>query len=111
VMPSRFEPCGLNQIYSLRYGTPPVVHRTGGLANTVVDASPDALKAGVATGFVFDEPTPAALAGAIHRALACYRQPRLWKSLQFRGMQQDFSWRRSAQQYLDLYRQAIRLAA
>jgi starch synthase len=111
VMPSRFEPCGLNQIYSLRYGTPPVVHRTGGLANTVVDATPEATKAGIATGFVFDEPTPAALTGAIHRALACYRQPRLWKSLQFRGMQQDFSWRRSAQQYLDLYRQAMRLAA
>lgn len=111
VMPSRFEPCGLNQIYSLRYGTVPVVHRTGGLANTVVDATPDAIKAGIATGFVFDEPTPAALGEAISRALACYRQPRLWKSIQFRGMQQDFSWRRSAQQYLDLYRLAMRLAA
>lgn len=111
VMPSRFEPCGLNQIYSLRYGTVPVVHRTGGLANTVVDATPEAIKAGIATGFVFDEPTPAALGEAISRALACYRQPRLWKAIQFRGMQQDFSWRRSAQQYLDLYRLAMRLAA
>lgn len=111
VMPSRFEPCGLNQIYSLRYGTVPVVHRTGGLANTVVDASPDALRAGVASGFVFDEPSPGALAEALTRALACYRSPRLWKLLTFHGMQQDFSWRRSAQQYLNLYRQATRAAA
>lgn len=111
VMPSRFEPCGLNQIYSLRYGTVPVVHRTGGLANTVVDASLEALRAGVASGFVFDEPSPVALAEALTRALACYRSPRLWKQLTFHGMQQDFSWRRSAQQYLNLYRQAAQAAA
>jgi starch synthase len=110
LMPSRFEPCGLNQIYSLRYGTVPVVHRTGGLANTVIDASEANLEAGIATGFLFDSPTPEALLGAIERALACYRQPRLWKQLIFQGMQQDFSWRRSAQQYLSLYRQAARLA-
>ncbi|MDR2876872.1 MAG: glycogen synthase GlgA [Chromatiales bacterium] len=111
VMPSRFEPCGLNQIYSLRYGTVPVVHRTGGLVNTVVDATPEALRAGVATGFVFNEPSPAALASALTRALASYASPRMWKLLTFQGMQQDFSWRRSAQQYLSLYRQAIQTCA
>ncbi len=110
VMPSRFEPCGLNQIYSLRYGTIPVVHRTGGLANTVVDATPAALKAGIATGFVFDQPTPAALAGALGRAVAAYHHPRSWKQLMFQAMQQDFSWRRSAQQYLSLYRQAVQFS-
>ena len=110
VMPSRYEPCGLNQIYSLRYGTVPVVRRTGGLANTVVDATPEAVRAGVATGFVFDEASPLALGEAIARALACYRSPRGWKQLMFQGIQQDFSWRRSAQQYLSLYRQAIRSA-
>lgn len=109
-MPSRFEPCGLNQIYSLRYGTVPLVRRTGGLANTVVDATPEALRAGVATGFVFEEATPAALAAALARALSCYRAPRTWKQLMFQGMQQDFSWRRSAQQYLSVYRQALRHA-
>jgi starch synthase len=88
-----------------------VVHRTGGLANTVVDASPEALRAGVATGFVFNEPSPAALAAALTRALASYGSPRVWKLLTFQGMQQDFSWRRSAQQYLSLYRQAIQTSA
>jgi starch synthase len=111
VMPSRFEPCGLNQIYSLRYGTVPIVHRTGGLANTVIDATEANLKAGIATGFMFDRPTSEALLHAVGRALECYRRPRVWKQVVFQGMQQDFSWRRSAQQYLSLYRQAARLAS
>lgn len=106
VMPSRFEPCGLNQIYSLRYGAVPVVCRTGGLADTVIDADTQAFAAGIATGFVFDEPQPGQLRAALQRALVCYRQPKVWKRLIFQGMQQDFSWRQSARHYLDLYRRA-----
>lgn len=111
VMPSRFEPCGLNQIYSLRYGTVPVVHRTGGLSDTVINASDEAIAAGIATGFIFDEPTPEHLLGALQRALACQQQPKTWKRLIFQGMQQDFSWRQSAQRYLALYRDAARHAS
>lgn len=111
LMPSRFEPCGLNQIYSLRYGTVPVVHRTGGLANTVIDATDDTLRRGTATGFTFDVPEPAALLAAVNRALACYRQPRVWKRLAYVGMQQDFSWRQSAHHYLDLYQRTVKHAA
>lgn len=106
VMPSRFEPCGLNQIYSLRYGTVPVVRRTGGLADTVFDATPEAIGAGIATGFIFDQADPADLLAALQRAIDHYQQPRVWKRLIFQGMQQDFSWRQSAQRYLALYRQA-----
>jgi starch synthase len=108
LMPSRFEPCGLNQIYSLRYGTVPIVRRTGGLADTVVDASDDAIRNGTASGYVFDEPLPKALADTVNRALIDFTQyPRIWKKLVFNGMQQDFSWRRSAKQYLALYQQAM----
>jgi starch synthase len=111
LMPSRYEPCGLNQIYSLRYGTVPVVHRTGGLANTVIDASDETLRSGAATGFIFDEPTPAALLAALNRALDCYQQPRLWKRLAYVGMQQEFGWRQSAHQYVELYQRTAALAA
>jgi len=111
LMPSRYEPCGLNQIYSLRYGTVPVVHRTGGLANTVIDANEETLRSGAATGFIFDEPTPAALLAAINRALDCYQQPRLWKRLAYVGMQQEFGWRQSAHQYVELYQRTAALAA
>ncbi|MCC6206653.1 MAG: glycogen synthase GlgA [Gammaproteobacteria bacterium] len=110
LMPSRYEPCGLNQIYSLRYGTVPVVHRTGGLANTVVDATDETLRRGSATGFIFDEPTPAALLAALDRALACHRQPRAWKRLAYVGMQQEFGWRQSAHQYAELYQRTAALA-
>jgi len=107
MMPSRYEPCGLNQIYSLRYGTVPIVRRTGGLADTVVDATDDAIRNGTASGYVFDEPLAAALVEAVNRALIDFTQyPRIWKKLVFNGMQQDFSWRRSAKQYLQLYQQA-----
>jgi starch synthase len=107
LMPSRYEPCGLNQIYSLRYGTVPIVRRTGGLADTVVDATDDAIRNGTASGYVFDEPTSTALTDAVNRALTDYAEyPRIWKKLVFNGMQQDFSWRRSARQYITLYQQA-----
>ncbi len=103
LMPSRFEPCGLNQLYSLRYGAVPIVRPVGGLADTVVDAMPETLEAGNATGIVFDEATPAALLGALRRALALYADPRRWKRLALTGMRRDFSWRHSAGDYLELY--------
>ncbi len=108
LMPSRFEPCGLNQLYSLRYGTVPIVRRTGGLADTVIDVTPQSLLDGSATGFVFDNPTAPALWEAIERAIEFHHRPESWwQKLAVTGMQQDFSWLNSATQYLDLYREAI----
>ncbi|MDT8406478.1 MAG: glycogen synthase GlgA [Methylococcales bacterium] len=103
LMPSRFEPCGLNQMYSLRYGTVPVVRKTGGLADTVTDALPQSLQDGSANGFVFEEISPGALLETIKRALLVYANPPLWRQLQITGMQGDFSWDVSAQRYLELY--------
>ena len=103
LMPSRFEPCGLNQMYSQRYGTPPLAHRTGGLADSIVDATPAALADGFASGFLFDEATPQALRGAVHRAIAAYREPATWRALQRAGMGRDFGWAASARRYVDLY--------
>ncbi len=108
LMPSRFEPCGLNQMYSLSYGTPPVVHRVGGLADTVVDTTPATLHNGTATGVVFDRPDSATLMEAVKRAVLLYEQQEsFWRPLQQRGMRQDFSWRRSARSYLALYQQIL----
>jgi starch synthase len=104
LMPSRFEPCGLNQLYSLRYGTVPVVHHTGGLADTVIDATGEALENGSANGFVFREPTPEALRSALARAFALYATPKVWQKLIRTGMSEDHSWRTSAEQYLHLYK-------
>lgn len=109
LMPSRFEPCGLNQLYSLRYGTVPIVRRVGGLADTVVDASPENLHAGTATGIVFDGDSPEALTVAADRALTLYADTGTWREIMVRGMRQDFSWRPSAQRYIDLYRIAQRI--
>ncbi|MDX1250647.1 MAG: glycogen synthase GlgA [Gammaproteobacteria bacterium] len=106
LMPSRFEPCGLNQIYSLRYGTVPIVRRTGGLADTVVDAAPDSLADGAATGITFEDATPQSLLAALQRAMALYRQPALWQQMIRAGMRQNFSWQRSAKEYLALYQRA-----
>ena len=103
LMPSRFEPCGLNQIYSLRYGTLPIVRRTGGLADTVVDTTPATLDAGTATGFVFDSASPESLLACIDRALRLYAQRTVWTRVVKNAMAQDFSWTRSAQRYLELY--------
>lgn len=108
LMPSRFEPCGLNQLYSLRYGTPPIVRNTGGLADTVVDANDANLAADSANGFVFDEIKSAALLEAVDRALGCYAQPEVWAALLRRGMAADFSWSRSASDYQALYEKVIR---
>lgn len=106
-VPSRFEPCGLTQLYGLRYGSLPLVHRVGGLADTVVDADAQALAADTATGFVFDAPTAAALAQAARRALALYRQPERWKPLMRCAMAQDCSWDGAARAYADLYRRLL----
>ena len=105
LVPSRFEPCGLTQLYGLRYGTLPVVRRVGGLADTVVDATAAAEQADRATGFVFDAATPAALDAAIQRAIDAYAQPDRWHRLMRRAMAQDFSWGGAAQKYLALYRE------
>jgi len=104
LMPSRFEPCGLNQMYSQHYGTPPVVHRTGGLADSVVDTTPDTLRTGSATGFVFREATSRSLFLSVDRAVDHWRQPDVWKRIQRNGMLRDFGWSASAGRYLDVYR-------
>ena len=108
LMPSRFEPCGLNQLYSLRYGTVPIVRRAGGLADTVVDATEQNIKSGKATGIVFQDARAAALLGAVDRALKLRRDSVRWKQIMLAGMRQDFSWRHSAEEYLRLYRQTLR---
>ncbi len=100
LMPSRFEPCGLNQMYSLRYGTPPVVRATGGLADTVIDA----VDVRHGNGFVFGPATAAALLQAVQRAIAAWRDPVLWLKLQKRGMARDSSWQEAARHYVALYR-------
>ncbi len=104
LVPSRFEPCGLTQLYALRYGTLPLVRRVGGLADTVVDATPEAIQADRATGFVFDDAARHALGARISEACALYAQDAAWKQIQHRGMVQDFSWDDSAAHYEELYR-------
>ncbi|MBY0528199.1 MAG: glycogen synthase GlgA [Gemmataceae bacterium] len=107
LMPSQFEPSGLNQLYSLKYGTVPVVRTTGGLADTISDFSPQALEDGKATGFRFTPYTPAAFLGAVQRALEVYRhQPEQWLRLLRNGMRQDWSWDRSAAEYEKVYAHA-----
>jgi starch synthase len=103
LVPSRSEPCGLTQMYALGYGSPPLVRRTGGLADSVVNAEPEAVAAGRATGFVFDDPTAAALGGTLTWAMDHYRDRDLWHGLQRTGMAQDFGWEASARRYLTLY--------
>jgi starch synthase len=104
VVPSRFEPCGLTQLYGLRYGTVPLVRRVGGLADTVVDATDEAVRQRRATGFSFDAATPAALETAIDRVIEARRKPTLWRQLMLTAMAQDHSWRGAAEQYMALYR-------
>jgi starch synthase len=107
LIPSRFEPCGLTQLYGLAYGCVPVVSRTGGLADTVIDANPAALAAGVATGIQMNAVSHGALAMAVSRAVALYAQPAEWKRLQKNGMTADFSWGASGAAYAGLYRQLL----
>lgn len=103
LMPSRFEPCGLNQMYSMRYGTVPVVRAVGGLVDTVQPFDGN----GKGTGFLFSDYSPGALLDALTRALEVYRQPRVWRRLQTNGMKQDFSWDRSAAEYVKVYKRVI----
>ena len=100
LMPSRFEPSGLNQMYSQRYGTVPIVRRTGGLDDSVVDLGDDPE---LATGIKFNEPSARALAKAIRKAIVLYRHPELFRATQIRGMETDFSWERTAEDYLRFY--------
>ncbi len=102
LMPSIFEPCGLNQLYSLRYGTLPIVHAVGGLRDTVFEQQGDTVDEH-ANGFVFEHPTSELLFAALERALIAYQNPAHWKQLQINAMSQDFSWDASAQKYLDIY--------
>ena len=103
LIPSRFEPCGLTQLYGLRYGCVPVVSRIGGLADTVIDANPAALAAEVATGVVFDAGSAHALYEAIRRTVRLYHDDKAWKKMQRRGMKSDVSWDTSAARYAELY--------
>ena len=107
LMPSRFEPCGLNQMYSLRYGTPPVVRATGGLADTVIDVSEASLADKTANGFVLQEATPHALWLAMERVCQTWQDKRFWQRIQQNGMRRDFSWEHAAHDYINLYRDAI----
>jgi starch synthase len=107
LVPSRFEPCGLTQLYGLRYGCVPIVGRTGGLADTVIDANEAALAAGVATGFQFSPIDQNTLQNALQRAAAMYAQPKKWAQLQANGMAADVSWDRSAADYGNLYREMV----
>jgi len=104
LVPSRFEPCGLTQLYALRYGALPLVRRTGGLADTVRDLSQDE----TGTGFVFDAPSTEGLLSAFHRALGLWRRPEAWHAARLRAMAEDFGWQRAAEAYASLYRDMLR---
>ncbi len=104
LMPSRYEPCGLNQMYSLRYGTVPIVRRTGGLADTVELFDPET---GEGTGIVFDDFNAEAARWALSVALKLYHQPRLWRRMMLNGMARDFSWTRQAGTYVELYHRLL----
>jgi starch synthase len=102
LMPSRYEPCGLGQMISMRYGTVPIVHRVGGLADTVVQFEP-----GTGTGFLFDDYSPDALLQAARKARETYARPEIFRALSERCMENDFSWNRSALEYKKLYEQLL----
>ncbi len=104
LMPSRYEPCGLGQLISYKYGTIPIVRATGGLADTVRDFDP---RSEQGDGFVFKEYQSAALLKEIQRAVESYRNRRLWERLQIKVMHYDYSWETSARKYVALYRKAI----
>jgi starch synthase len=107
LMPSRYEPCGLNQLYSLKYGTVPVVHATGGLADTITNLNDQSLAAGTANGFSFDEYSTEALDNALHRACQAFANRPVWEQLIRTGMQQDWSWSHSAREYSRLYERTL----
>jgi starch synthase len=104
LMPSLFEPCGLNQMYSLRYGTPPIVRRTGGLADSVQHFDP---ASGQGTGIVFNDYDAPALRWALDYALELFRDRRTWRRLMQNGMAMDYSWKRQGRIYVDVFRQLV----
>jgi starch synthase len=107
IMPSRFEPCGLNQMYGLRYGTPPVVTNTGGLADSVIDSNEATLADKTATGFVMPMANTYQLLATTSRAISYYQTPETWKSIQQNGMQQNLDWTKSAQSYMQMYQDLL----
>jgi len=107
LMPSTFEPCGLNQLYSLRYGTLPIATAVGGLSDTVIDANEENIKNKIANGFVLEKQSSIALLHAIEYALKLYKKGPIWKQLQINAMSNNFSWQTSAEHYIDLYQQAL----
>ena len=104
LIPSLYEPCGLNQLYSFRYATVPVVRGTGGLEETVRPFHPETAEG---NGFVFKEYSSEAMIEALNDALACYKKPALWKKILSEGMKENFSWENSAREYVDLYKNAL----
>jgi starch synthase len=107
LMPSRYEPCGLNQLYSLKYGTVPVVHATGGLADSITNTTDETLAAGTANGFSFNNYNAAALADTLDRACGTFTNWQRWAQLIRNGMQQDWSWNHSAHEYDRLYKHTV----
>lgn len=107
LMPSKFEPCGLNQMYSMAYGTPPIVRATGGLADSVVGTTPETLSDGTATGFSFRDHDPDQLWQQLDWALKLFSDKRTWRRLQLHGMSRDWSWNRSAREYVALFEKAL----
>jgi starch synthase len=105
LVPSRFEPCGLTQLYALRYGTLPLVRRVGGLADTVVDATAVSLADGTADGFAFDADSPAAMIAAVRRASTLFSERPIWQRMMQRAMTRDFSWTAAARRYVAVYRE------
>jgi starch synthase len=103
LMPSRFEPCGLNQMYSQRYGTPPVAHATGGLADTIADCTEATLADGTATGFLFHQPNASSMMQAVRRAVMLFHDRPRWQQIQHNGMSRDFSWSAPADRYAAIY--------
>jgi starch synthase len=108
LMPSRFEPCGLNQMYSQRYGTPPIVHATGGLIDTVSDCNATSLEQGIASGFVFHNMDASSLLATAQRAAATYHDKKTWRALQHNCMVKNFDWAQSASAYYGIYTHLIR---
>ena len=108
LMPSRYEPCGLNQLYALKYGTIPIVHETGGLADSINNYTPAGLKAGTASGFSFKNYSAGEMMSCIKSALALYEDKKSWKQLMKNAMQQDFSWEHSGKEYIALYRKLMK---
>jgi starch synthase len=107
IMPSRFEPCGLNQLYGLAYGTPPIISPTGGLADSIIDTTEKTLKNKTATGFVLETVTNVSLFDTIERAIVTWQDKKIWRKIQQNGMKRDISWDFSAKDYLKLYKKTL----